>query len=375
MNRYNFNIKKKIEILLGVCVAGLLAGIVFLKYITPTVSVVMPSYNREDLLPRVIDSILNQTMTDFEFIIVDDASTDKSIQILKDYQKKDKRIKIIQLEKNQGVAGARQVGTDAARGKYIAIMDSDDLALPLFLETAVKFLEQNKETTILKLQPGYHNHTEDPIKDMYTIPSSIHHTLFKSSIGNVGVIFRRSFVEQHNIRYNPEFICAEDFDYWTKMIMKGANVRYLPTHEKALYSIRRHPFRDYGACWKYAAIVEKNISDFFNIPKEKKKDYCFLFQKAIEFNPQMFDTKTILTAKREFCPPTKKHIYVKHPKWTDYFVFSKNKSNIYRYSVPTEKAKIISFIPNKKITIKWDRWGQETFIYLSDNTYSLEPNH
>ncbi len=107
----------------------------------PLVSVVMPSYNRSNFIGSAIDSILNQTYNNFEFIIVDDGSTDSTSKVLQKYAAKDKRI-ILLRQNNQGAAAARNNGVDKAQGKYIAFMDDDDISLPNRLEKQVTFLEK-----------------------------------------------------------------------------------------------------------------------------------------------------------------------------------------------------------------------------------------
>lgn len=92
----------------------------------PTVSVIIPTYNRAHLIGRAIQSVLNQTYKDFEVIIVDDGSTDNTEDIIKEFQKKDKRIKYIRHDKNKGGSAARNTGIKVARGEYIAFQDSDD---------------------------------------------------------------------------------------------------------------------------------------------------------------------------------------------------------------------------------------------------------
>ena len=102
------------------------------------VSVVMATYNRADVVGRAIDSILNQTHNNFEFIIVDDGCTDRTSQILQKYVANDKRI-ILLKQNNQGLAAARNVGVDKAQGKYVAFMDDDDISLPNRLEKQLLF--------------------------------------------------------------------------------------------------------------------------------------------------------------------------------------------------------------------------------------------
>ena len=107
-------------------------------------SVVMTTYNRAKMLPLAIDSILGQTLTDFEFIIVDDGSTDDTADVLHQYAKHDKRIRIIH-QQNQGLAAARNNGVASSRSDYIAFMDDDDVSLPQRLERQYDFLSRNTQ--------------------------------------------------------------------------------------------------------------------------------------------------------------------------------------------------------------------------------------
>ena len=105
----------------------------------PTVSVIIPTYNRVHLIRRAIQSVLNQTYQDFEVIIVDDGSTDNTEEVVKSFN--DPRIRYIRHEKNKGAATARNTGIKAARGKFIAFQDSDDEWLPEKLEKQMKVFE------------------------------------------------------------------------------------------------------------------------------------------------------------------------------------------------------------------------------------------
>lgn len=105
----------------------------------PTVSIIIPTYNRADYLPRAINSVLEQTFEDFELIIVDDASTDETPQIVRRYT--DDRIHYIQFEENQGANAARNAGIRAADGEFIALLDSDDAFRPRHLEVTTDRLQ------------------------------------------------------------------------------------------------------------------------------------------------------------------------------------------------------------------------------------------
>lgn len=115
----------------------------------PKVSIVMPTYNRADLLPDTINAILDQDFDDFELIIVDDGSEDNTINIIEQICQMNPFVHYIKLPENHGNAFARNVGIQIARGKYIALADSDDLWLPGKLKLQVNLLERYPEIDIL----------------------------------------------------------------------------------------------------------------------------------------------------------------------------------------------------------------------------------
>lgn len=103
----------------------------------------MPAYNCENYIKKALDSVINQTYKNWELIVVDDCSTDKTADIIKEFIKKDKRIKYHKLDKNYGAAIARNKAIDIANGKYIAFLDSDDVWFPQKLTKQIKFMEDN----------------------------------------------------------------------------------------------------------------------------------------------------------------------------------------------------------------------------------------
>lgn len=109
----------------------------------PTVSVIIPTYNRADVLPRAIDSALDQTVSDVEVIVVDDASTDETESVVTAYD--DPRVTYLAHETNQGGSAARNTGIEVATGDYIALLDSDDEWAPTKLEQQVDLLEQRSD--------------------------------------------------------------------------------------------------------------------------------------------------------------------------------------------------------------------------------------
>ena len=104
----------------------------------PAISIIVPVYNAEKYLRRCIDSILSQSLTDFELILIDDGSTDRSPLICDEYATRDKRIRLIH-KKNDGVSAARNDGIDIAQGEFITFVDSDDWVDEVYLYTLLQY--------------------------------------------------------------------------------------------------------------------------------------------------------------------------------------------------------------------------------------------
>lgn len=107
------------------------------------VSIIIPTYNTEKFIGLTLQSVQNQSYQNWEMILVDDASTDKTVQIIKGFAEKDNRIKLFQLAKNSGNGVARNAALEKATGKYIAYLDADDLWFPTKLEKQIQFLKAN----------------------------------------------------------------------------------------------------------------------------------------------------------------------------------------------------------------------------------------
>ena len=113
----------------------------------PLVSIILPVFNSEEFLSESISSIINQTYDHFELIIIDDASTDKSSNLIKSF--KDSRVIYIKNERNLGIASSLNIGIKKAKGKYLARMDDDDISEPKRLDKQVRFMEENTSCGLL----------------------------------------------------------------------------------------------------------------------------------------------------------------------------------------------------------------------------------
>ena len=208
---------------------------------TPLVSVVMPVYNGEDYLAEAIESILNQTFTDFEFIIVDDGSQDSSAAISQSYAERDSRIRCIQLGKNQGEASARNAGIAAAEGRFVAMMDCDDVSLPERLQLQFDFLDANGDIGAVGI--GIQAVSEDlsPLSP-YRLPQN-HALILLSMLFGETAIARNSIMMRRELfiasgGYNPEFEVATDYEYFLRVVWQ-ARMRY-GSLKAILYLYRQH---------------------------------------------------------------------------------------------------------------------------------------
>lgn len=184
------------------------------------VSIIMPNYNGEKYLKETIDSVLAQTYTNWELLFVDDCSTDNSVEIVRSY--KDERIKIFQNEVNSGAAISRNTALEAASGKYIAFLDSDDLWAETKLSQHLDFMKKENIsfsfTSYFVLNDKNEVVTEFiPKKDRYDYKSILKHC----SIGCSTVIYDSEALV--GVYMPTEAIKREDFACWLQILKKGAN--------------------------------------------------------------------------------------------------------------------------------------------------------
>lgn len=182
------------------------------NYMTPAISVIVPVYNTSKYLFQCLESILSQSLKDIEVICVDDGSTDKSLEILKEFSNKDSRIQIY-CQENKGGGGARNLGISHARGKYLLFLDSDDYFEDLFFETLYSVAERDKSDITICGYKLYDNQTGDI--DTHISISELHppkHSPFKYT-DNQRYIFHSVPLVVWNRLYNREFIMKSNLRF------------------------------------------------------------------------------------------------------------------------------------------------------------------
>lgn len=177
----------------------------------------MPVYNASLFLKEAIDSILAQTYEDFEFLIVNDGSTDQSGEIVDQYR--DTRIRHVQLGINKGIVEALNVGLSLAKGEYIARMDADDLALPERLTRQVSFMDEHLNVGVSGSWVEYIGNRSGIGKVPMSNKEILWTMLFGSALFHPSVIIRRELLVTHSLKYPSEYPHAEDYGLW--MMMAG----------------------------------------------------------------------------------------------------------------------------------------------------------
>ncbi len=206
---------------------------------TPAVSVCMPVYNGQAYLREAVVSILSQSFGDFEFIIVDDGSTDRTPAILRDFAAQDRRVRVIS-RPNTGIAGALNDAIAAARGEFVARMDADDVAQPRRFEKQIEFLRAHPEVVVL----GSRVLLIDPYgTPLYESNHQLtHEEIEKTMLQGIGwaVVHPTAMMRTAAVRsaggYRAEFVPSEDLDLFLRLAQAG-RIANLP---EVLLHYRQH---------------------------------------------------------------------------------------------------------------------------------------
>ncbi len=187
------------------------------------ISIVMPVYNAERFLKFAVESILAQTVFNFECIVIDDGSTDKSFDILNEIC--DERFLILRHRKNKGITEAVNVGIRRASGEYIVRMDADDIMVPHRLEAQLGFMVQNP---LIAISGSYFDYIDEdnqivggsikfPVQ-----PDEVKEAFRKyTAVGHPTVIFRKAVLLAHTDLYSSKYPSAEDLALWLECLSKG----------------------------------------------------------------------------------------------------------------------------------------------------------
>lgn len=204
--------------------------------IKPEISVVMPVFNAGKYINEAIESMLIQTFENFELIIVNDCSSDGTGNILN--LLKDRRIAIINNLVHEGNFKSRNKGLEISRGKYICVMDADDISMPERLEKQYHFMEENGQYAVIGTDMVVFGENIKYSRQKLRNPEDIKvHLLQNTTCAHPSLMIRRDFLQQNNIRYNEDYYYAADYNLLVEISRTG-NITNLP---KFLLHYRRHP--------------------------------------------------------------------------------------------------------------------------------------
>jgi glycosyltransferase involved in cell wall biosynthesis len=284
-------------------------------------SVIVPVYNVEDYLHKCIDSIINQTFSDIEIILVNDGSSDTSPQICDDYKKKDVRIKVIH-QQNAGVSVARNKGIEAATGNYVTFVDSDDWLEPTMYESmcAIAQLEQpsdvvmcdfvniktnSKEEISANIRKGFYS-KQQIIDELYPT------LLVTEDVGRLPIVsvwsclLKRSFLIDNDIRFDAALMYSEDYLFMADVMINANSFYYL----KGNYSYNYRQYEE-SRSKKFQSVWWENL---LRLNKELEKllgdykDYNFTKQIKLQLLHSVLfilnsiyknDTMTIIKKQKE----------------------------------------------------------------------------
>jgi glycosyltransferase involved in cell wall biosynthesis len=191
----------------------------------PTVSVVLPVYNCENYIGKAVESILNQTFNDFELIVIDDKSTDKTVEVIRSF--KDSRLQLFINEKNLGRAGSDNFALSKVKGKYIAKMDGDDICHPQRLKKQVLYLNDHPQVNVV----GSWIQSFGASKYLHKYPEKSADIkckiLLGMPVGNSSIMLKSELFLDIGMRYDNSIKQAEDYDFFARHI-ESLNINVIP---------------------------------------------------------------------------------------------------------------------------------------------------
>jgi len=191
----------------------------------PAITVIMSAYNSETFIDQAVQSILDQTFRDFEFILIDDASSDKTRNIIEAYRDKDNRIKPIFNSENLGLTKNLNVGLQHAKGRYIARLDADDIAIADRFQLQYEQLDQNPDLVLVGSNAifindaGVETGQSDLACEDFTIKATC---LLENPFIHSSIMLRRTTLQDHQLAYDETCDTSQDYQLWSRLLAIGS---------------------------------------------------------------------------------------------------------------------------------------------------------
>jgi len=283
-------------------------------------SIVIPTYNRADIISYGINSVLNQTFTQFEILIIDDGSVDDTENIVKSFS--NPKIRYIKTE-NHGVAHARNTGIKLAAGNYVSFLDSDDLMEDYHLQTAFDFIKNKQEPEVIHLNFLW-GPRDKSVVHKNKLPKSSPEDVFKSCSLHVNCTFIKNEIAKKNLfNESRELMFAEDWDFFIKLAVRYP-ICYLDNTTTHLIDHEDRSMRDFNEkkwiqrrdALIYSLLQDKVIEKFYlpkikivhahmnsliainlAVRKKKLKTLKYLFKSVLQNTSDFFSNRTLAIIK------------------------------------------------------------------------------
>jgi len=239
----------------------------------PKVSVIIPTYNRSEYVTQAIDSVLAQTYTDYEIIVVDDGSTDKTREVLEPYMDKITYI----YQENTGVSAARNTGIKIAKGVWLAFLDSDDEWLPEKLRIQTTFVQENPSIVAHMVNVNLTNYNDSDLNSFLhcKFPFEgnegiiddpfIQHFKYRTIAMPVAIMCRKECAIKAGL-FDESFVCGEDYDFVCRLALQGS----------------------WGYCWDELAMMYRRCEKTVSL-SALKKDYTVTLRKQIKTHKKLLE--------------------------------------------------------------------------------------
>lgn len=257
---------------------------ILLEEYKPLISVVLPVYNVEPYIKEAIDSVMNQTIQDFEILIIDDCSTDNTLDVVRAYD--DERIKIITKACNKGLIDSLNIGFELAKGKYIARMDGDDINVQHRFEKQIEILEKNPNIKACGCWLQEFGSSNRIIKHRELHNEIVARLLISCSMSLGGVMLNREWAIRTRFDENKKHV--EDYDFWARMAWSGDfyNIQevlyYYRIHENQISTVYNHVQRQGDA--KIKLFLVKKINYDKNIFHDEFIEKMFFLKETFTLN-------------------------------------------------------------------------------------------
>lgn len=279
----------------------------------PVVSVVMASYNSACHIPEAIHSVLKQSLANLELIVVDDASSDASPEIVEHVSKTDNRVRLVRATRNSGPAAARNLGLEQARGQWIAIMDSDDLMhLERLNRLVTRGESDNADIVADDLLSFWDDGSSAPKLHLeLSSPVAVNAVGLLGNANKYGYlkpVYRRERLG--NIRYDENLSVGEDLDFLLRALVTGAAMRLYPTHDY-FYRQRQRPPSASSRRRNLEGMLEASVAFRAKLVDERVSRACERREAEIHAILEYIEVQRLLREKRYF---NAVETLLRHPK-------------------------------------------------------------